>query len=62
MAYEFEMFFVFKEAYARLQNYSYKDNVELHMFSKEMTTLDLPSMDQWKTVEKYGRSNCTLHG
>ena len=62
LADEFEMFFAFKEACACLQNYSYRDHVELRMLSKEMFTLDLPSTNQWKTVEKYGRSKYTLHG
>ena len=59
---EFKMFFAFKEAYACLQNYSCRDHVDFHVLSKEMFTLDLPSIDQWKTMEKYGRSKYTLHG
>ena len=62
MADEFEMFFSFKEACSHLQNHSYIDHVELHVLSKEMSTLDFPSADQWKTVEKYGSSKYTLHG
>ena len=49
---EFEMFFAFKEASSHLQNYSYRDHVELQVLSKEMFTLDFASADQWKTMEK----------
>ena len=51
----------FKEACACLKNYSFRDHVDLCMLSKEIFTLDLPSMDQWKTMEKYGRSKYTLN-
>ena len=49
---EFEMIFSFKEECACFQNYSYKGHVELWALSKEMFTLDFPSMDQWKIMEK----------
>ena len=62
MAYEFDKFFSFKYAFARLQNYSYRDHVELRMLSKEMPTMELPSPYQWKTIEKFGRTKYTLHG
>ena len=62
LANRFEMFFYFKEACAHLKNYSYKDHVELHMLLKEMFTLYFPSTNQWKTLEKYGRSKYTLDG
>ena len=57
---EFEMVFSFKATCAHFPDYSYKDHVELHVMLKEMFTLDLPSVDQWKIVEKYG-SKYTLH-
>ena len=49
---EFEIFFAFKEACSHLQNFPYMDHIELRVLAKEMSTLDLPSVDQWKTVEK----------
>ena len=62
LADEFEIFFSFKDACARLQNYSYRDHVELRVLSKEIFHLYFSIADQWKTVEKYGRSKYMLHG
>ena len=61
LADDFEMVFAFKATCARFPDYSYRDHVKLRVLSKEMFTLDLPSMDQWKTIEKYGRFKYTLH-
>ena len=58
---EFEIFFFFKEACAHPQNYSYRDHIELRVLEKEMSTLDLPSTDQWKTIEKFRRTKYLLH-
>ena len=61
LADEFEIFFSFKEACAHLQNYSYRDHIELRVLAKEMSTPELPSLDQWKTVGKFERTKYTLH-
>ena len=61
LANEFEIFFTFKEACAHLQNYSYRDHIELRTLAKEMSTLEVPSLGQWKTIEKFGRTKYTLH-
>ena len=61
LADEFEIFFSFKEASAHLQNYSYRDHIELHVLEKDMCTLELPSPHQWKTVEKFMRTKYMLH-
>ena len=61
LANEFKIFFSFKEACAHLQNYSYRDHIELRVLEKEMSTLELPSADQWKTVEKFRRTKYTVH-
>ena len=59
---EFEVFFDFKEACAHLKNYSYRGHIELRMLSKEISTLEFPSADKWKIVEKFRWSKYTLHG
>ena len=61
LADEFEIFFAFKEVCAHLQNYSYSDHIELCVLANEMSTLELPSIDQWKTIEKFGRTKYTWH-
>ena len=58
---EFEIFFSFKEACVHLQIYSYRDHIELRVLEKEMSTLDLTSVDQWKTMEKFRRTKYMLH-
>ena len=57
---EFEMTFFFKETCAQLQGFSYINHIDLCVLEKEMCTLDLPSPDQWKIVEKFGRTKYTL--
>ena len=61
LANEFEMLFTFKETCVQLQGFFYIDHIELRVLEKEMSTLDLPSPDQWKTKEKFGRTKYTLH-
>ena len=58
---EFKILFSFKEACVHLQSYSYKYHIELCVLAKEMSTLELPSPYQWKTVERFGRTKYTLH-
>ena len=61
LAHEFEIFFAFKEACVHLQKYSYRQHIELRVLAKEMSTFELPSMDQWKTVENFERTKYTMH-
>ena len=51
----FEMLFDFKATSSKLAYYSYVENVDLRVVSKEMVNLDLPNVDQWKTVEHFGK-------
>ena len=48
LADDFEILFAFRAKCAQL-------------LEKEMSSLDLPSTNQWKLVEKYGRSKYKLH-
>ena len=54
-------FFAFKEACAHIQSYSYTDYIELCVLVNEMCTLELPSTNQWKIVEKFRRTKYMLH-
>ena len=56
MVADFEMVFSLKATCACFPDYSYTDHVEFCVLSKEMFMFALPSVDQWKIVEKYGRS------
>ena len=48
LANDFEMIFSFKAMCARLLDFSYRDHAKLRVLAKEMASLDLPSLDQWK--------------
>ena len=61
LADDFEMIFSFKAMCAPLPYFSYRYHMELRVLEKEMAILDLPSVDQCKSVEKYGRSKYKLH-
>ena len=61
LADDFEILFVFRTTCACLPEFSYRDHVEMRVMEKEMAILELPSPDQWKLVEKYGRSRYKLH-
>ena len=58
---DFELLFEFNSTCAHLSYFSYREHVELRVLEKEMANLDLPSIYQWKLVEKYGRSKYKLH-
>ena len=47
---------------AQLPENSYKDHVELRVLAKEMASLELPTVNQWKTIEKYGKTKYKLRG
>ena len=58
---EFEILFAFKEACAHLYSVSYKDNTKLCVLAKEMSMLELSSLERWKIVERFRRTTYTLH-
>ena len=51
----FEMMFNFKATCAKLSYFSYVENVELRVLEKEMVNLDFPTVNQWKTIEQFGK-------
>ena len=57
----FEMLFDFKAICAKLPYFSYAEKMDLSIMVKEMISLDLPTTDQWKLVDNYGKSKYRLH-
>ena len=47
----FEMLFDFKAICTKFPEFSYVGNMEVSVMEKEMTSLDLPTTDQWKLVD-----------
>ena len=58
---DFEMLFDFKSICTKLPKFSYAENVELNVMVKEMISLDLPTTDQWKLVDNYGKIKYKIH-
>ena len=58
---DFELVNTFRAIGAQLTPISYIDHVELRVLAKEMEILELPSRDQWKTIQKFGKMKCKLH-
>ena len=58
---DFEMSFEFKAICTKFPEFSYAENVELNLMVKEMISLDLPTTDQWKLVDNYGKHKYMLH-
>ena len=58
----FEILHTFRATCTQLPEISYKDHVELRVVAKKMTSLGLPTVDQWKIVEKYGKNKYRVHG
>ena len=58
---DFEMLFDFKSICTKLLELSYAENMELSIMAKEMISLDMPTTDQWKLVDNYGKSKHNLH-
>ena len=56
----FEMLYGFRAISAQLPEFSYIEHVELRVLKKEMTFLDLPTLKQWKIVEKHGKTKYML--
>ena len=61
LADDFEIVFTFRATCARLLDFSLKDHVEMWVLSKEMSTLEFRTMDQWKAIENFGRTKYTLY-
>ena len=55
------MLFAFRATCAQLPNFYYMEHVELRLLEKEMASLELETVDQWKIVEKYGNTKDKLH-
>ena len=61
LAMEFELVNTFRTIRAQLPPISYVEHVELRVLEKEMESLELPSRDQWKSIEKFGKMKYKLH-
>ena len=58
---DFEMLFDFKSICTKLPEFSYGENVELNIMAKETISLDMPTTNQWKLVDNYGKSKYRFH-
>ena len=58
---DFEIINAFRATCAQFPPISYTDHVELRVPAKEMASLEFPISDQWKTVEKFGKTKYRLH-
>ena len=57
---DFEMLFEFKAMCTKLLDFSYSKNMELRVLEKEVISMDLPLVDQWKIIENYGKNKYKL--
>ena len=57
---DFEIINTFRATCAQLPPISYVDHVELRVLAKEMASLELPTVDRWKTIEKFGKTKYKL--
>jgi hypothetical protein len=53
---DFELASMFRGARTLHVGYSYREHTELRVLITELATLDLPSTDQCKSIEKYGKA------
>ena len=58
---DFEIVYSFRMIGAKIPPISYVDHVELRVFANEMENLEVPSGDQWKTIEKFEKIKYRLH-
>ena len=58
---DFEIINTFITICSQLPPISYVDHVELRVLEKEITNLELPYLDQWKMIAKFGRIKYKLH-
>ena len=61
MVVDFELIDSFGTIGAQLPPISYVDHVELRVLDKEMTNIEVPSRDQWNTIENFGKMKYMLH-
>ena len=61
LALEFEIVDSFRMIGANMPPISYVDHVELRVLAKEMENLEVPSGDQWKTIEKFVKMKYRIH-
>ena len=61
LAVDFELVTTFKTIGAYMPPIYYGDHVELRVLAKEMPSLEMPSRDQWKSIEKFGKMKYKLH-
>ena len=57
---DFEIIDTFRATCAQLPTISYVDHVELRVLTKETVGLELPNINQWKKVEKFGNTKYSL--
>ena len=58
----FDILQSFRSICAQLPDISYKEHVEIRVLAKEMVILELPTVEQWKAIEKYGKTKYRLLG
>ena len=61
LAADFEIINTFRTVCSQLAPISYVGHGELRVLEKQITNLDLPSVDQWKTREKFGKTKYKLY-
>ena len=61
LAKDFEMMFDFKATCAKLPYFSYIENVEFRVLEKEMANMDLPTADEWRTIQQFGKNKYKSH-
>ena len=58
----FEIINTFRANCAHMPKISYVDRVELRVLEKEITSLELPTIDQWNPIENFGKTKYRLRG
>ena len=61
LAVDFEIINMFMAIFTQFPPISYVYHVELRVLVKEMKNMELPYLDQCKTIEKFGRKKYKLH-
>ena len=58
---DFELVDSFRTIGSQLPPISYVDHVEIRVLAKEMENFEIPSGDQWKTIETLDKMKYRLH-
>ena len=61
LAVDFEIINTFIAICSHFQTISYVDDLELQVLAKEMVNIEIPTLYQLKTLEKFGRTKYKLH-